>query len=136
MNYSNAVTVNGLWHLYGGIVDFVGDTGYVLFDGTRQGTPVSLAGDTNYGSSAKLAIGYRPAGTPDGYIAADIRDVRIYHRPPNISFERSLFDPGTRWELYYELHRRIYSFPPVAAVGGEAAQRSPYLMTLGVGAGG
>ncbi len=78
-------------------------------------------GDLDYDSSnPNLMIGQQSTDAPGSFYGGEIFETRIYDldtATPEVLLESLVFDPKTRWDLYYELGRVFYSFPAVAAVG-------------------
>ena len=54
---------------------------------------------------------------PGRFFDGRIGDARIYSREFNHSEVWELYDPRSRWELYYPLGRKLYAFNPPAVVG-------------------
>lgn len=77
------------------------------------------------------------SGFPSGderYFSGDIWDARVYRRALSASEVWSLYEPSTRWDLYWTPSTRVYEFFGASAGGGVA----PWLyrahtQTLGAG---
>jgi hypothetical protein len=100
------VTFNAgqIFHLVGG---FGGGGGQAWIDGVSAGTAVS-AGTSNTGANIMKLLG---AASND----FTIFDLRVWNRKLTSPEVRSLYDPATRWDLYYSKPVRRYR---VAASGG------------------
>jgi hypothetical protein len=93
-------------------------------------------------SNQSLATGPILTDTGDLYIGrlpsfgitnAIYQDVRVYSGVYGETMAYALYNPSTRWDLYYELGRRIYSFP---AAGGGGATVTGALAAAAAGVGG
>jgi hypothetical protein len=93
-----------VFHLVGG---FDGGGGQAWLDGVSAGTAAS-AGTSNTAANIMQMLG---AASND----LTIFDVRVWNRKLTSPEVRSLYDPATRWDLYYSKPVRRYR---VAASGG------------------
>ena len=84
----------------------------IFLDGRRTGTAASSGIRTATGT---LYFGRRSDGN---YIDARFFEVRIYDRALSDEEVYSLYDPQTRYELYYPLGRRLWFIP--AAAGAQS----------------
>lgn len=77
----------------------------------------------------EMTIGREGGSADTNYFTGLISDIRIYNIALNDYDVYNLFDPDTRWQLYYPIGRITYTFAPPAAPSGGV----PRLLTLGVG---
>lgn len=102
-----ATLVPGSWHHFCYTHD--GTTSRLYYDGLE----VDDSTNADDGSSTSHVYAMRSvhAGFP-GYPPSGARtiDMRYYNEvlPPDVIFQ--MYDPETRWELYYQPNRRVYSF--------------------------
>lgn len=77
----------------------------------------------------RTAIGEMGDSTPGGSADAILWDLRVYNRDLPDALAVHMYDPSTRWDLYYETGRVSYFFVP-AVVGGDPSADT-VLFTLG-----
>ncbi|KKL08753.1 hypothetical protein LCGC14_2572720, partial [marine sediment metagenome] len=88
-------------------------TGYV--DGVSQPVGSEVAGVPNTTLGVNVVIGNRTSEVAT--FSNAIGEFRIYDIAVNPDIIRLMWEPPTRWDLYYELGRVFYSVPAVVAVG-------------------
>lgn len=96
---------DGYPHL--GVVRRRGTSGILNFDGLATQATASVSGSALSSDALKIGGGGNPG-------ANRIWDVRVYNRALGDSEVAALYDPSTRYELFYPLGERLY----VAKVGG------------------
>lgn len=108
-----------------------GTIGQGYWDGVPKNTiggamtdPTPTIGDLFYVGTSGFG-----GGDDRGFIG-DIWDVRVYHRALSVSEWWQLYDPRTRWDLYWTPSPTRYLF-----VGGAAAPASTYRRLTLLGAG-
>lgn len=72
---------------------------------------VSNSGDTGTMVVDGISIGAEMFTTPRSYYGGLVDDVRVYNRPLGDAELQDCWEPNKRFDLYYELGRRVYSFP-------------------------
>jgi len=78
-----------------------------------------------------VALGLEPYGGFFGSnLAGLLGDCCIWSRALSEADAMRLYDPATRWELYYPLGRKDYSFPGGAAAGGTTVTPGAAALTL------
>lgn len=146
----------------GNRVGFVTSTRTILFDGNPHHITVTAGGTYGIiidGIDRAITVG---AGADDGQwfnrsgvndvqigmveigggvgniqpLVARVWDVRVYDRAMPASEAFGLYDPETRFDLYYELGRKTYSFAPVAAGGDNNPSLFRHASLSGLGSGG
>lgn len=75
-------------------------------EGTLSVTPLGLT---------RIGLGVLYRQFPTGVHLGGFADLRIYNRALTEPEMRALYDPQTRWDLYWQPTRRVYSLPPIAA---------------------
>jgi hypothetical protein len=84
-------------------------------------TPVENTTDTGTLIVDGISIGAEMFTTPRSYYGGLIDDVRVYNRALSTEEMAVLYDPNTRFDLYYELGKRSYFFFAQATGGSTAA---------------
>lgn len=102
-----------------------GTSGTVYVDGRSAGS-VTM---TNVITAASFRLGTWVLNQDMN--GGNLFGVAVHTRALTPSEVWALYDPATRWDLYYELGRRTYFFP---TGGGGGATFIPRMMLLGVGA--
>ena len=96
--------VHGRWHLVCGV--FAATNSRTLYlDGVQVGA-TETTNSTQSGIN-RFAIGGLRRNPPDNYFTGYIGDTRIYNRALSDAEVYALFDPATRYDLYWELGRRV-----------------------------
>lgn len=87
--------------------------------GYRNGNPGSTAGSTTptIWQSQPWTYGAAYLGAYGSYFGACIHDLRIYRTEVPASTIAAMYDPATRWDLYYQPGRRAFSLPGVTPGG-------------------
>lgn len=116
------------WHHFG-LVRTGSSTLTVYVDGVFN---AAAAAETGGSTDFNRLFAHPSAGERyNGYA----HDLRWYNRSLHPAEVYQQFDPRTRWDLYYPLQRRMYSFPGGAGAGGFQtawARGSNVLITPGV----
>jgi hypothetical protein len=110
LNHTRSCNRDGVWHLavftlggaYGNGMGYVGIDGYISF------------ATNGIGNGTANRIGYDGGGTND-QLAGSIASVAMWSREMTASEVWELYDPRTRWDLYWQPSNRAYSFMSVAA---------------------
>lgn len=100
---------DGNWHLVGGTLGGTTLTAYA--DGLPAGsrTIVTIAGQGLSG----WFMGSSAASSPSSQrYRGLVSDARIWNRTLSVAEAAELYDPRTRWDLYYPLRQRVWSLPP------------------------
>lgn len=109
------------WH-HGCGVFAAANSRAAFLDGRDKGTNTTSVTPSGINSAQ---VGTRfSAGARTNYMSGLIADARVYNRALSDAEVYALYDPRSRWELYYPLGRRTYSFPVAGAsplTGGPAA---------------
>jgi Concanavalin A-like lectin/glucanases superfamily len=97
----------------------VGVANAMYFNGVSQ-----ILSTNDLGSGTVNAITILHVGNTGG-VAQDFSgamwDLRIYDRAIRSDEAWQMYDPATRWDLYYELRTKTYLFPVPAVAGGNNA---------------
>ena len=88
----------------------------LYLDGVEVDTAVP-SGEIWDGSSNLFLAAADDASLPSGPADMTFHDLRFYTTTLPAATVRHMWDPQTRWDLYYELGRVFYSVPAVVAVG-------------------
>jgi hypothetical protein len=108
LQVTNTVSVD-TWHFYCGV--FTSSTLYVYLDESGNSAANTISFSVNW---IEYAIGVQPRKTPRDYWSGMIADARVYDYAVPVSLKDAMYDPKTRWELWYEIGRISY-FPQEAA---------------------
>lgn len=73
-----------------------------------------------------FAMGGTSGGGNQSFV--DLRDVRVYNRALSDHELWQIYDPGTRYELFYPLGLKNYSIPTGAAGGGGGGSRNQVIV--------
>jgi len=95
-------TVGG-WDFVAGI--FISSTAHAVKANGRARVN-SAATDTSTISLNAMAIGYEPFSTPRNHLFGLLGDIRVYNRALTDKELDEIYDPSTRFELYYEIGRK------------------------------
>lgn len=100
-----------------GTVD--GTTMRLYLQGVQVGSQAAGTAYTGYTTPRIILAGDNIAngGQLGAYFAGTIYSFAIYNRALTASEVWELYEPRTRWDLYYQLGRKTYSFKPAAAGG-------------------
>ena len=85
----------------------------VFVNGVEDGTGATAI---NFNAQSTAAIG-RLGAFGIHYFDGLIADVRIYRSACDTNVINRIWDPRTRWDLYYPLRQRVWCFPTAAAAG-------------------
>lgn len=103
---TSGFTVRWFVHIVGTIKN--GGNGRLYVNGVEEGTPLAATIIWTGGDRWSFA---NKGGASIGSWGGQIFDVRIYHREFSAAEVRHLYDPQTRYELYYPLGRRVWFIP-------------------------
>ncbi len=88
------------------------------FNGGSKGTNTQNGAISQDVPSTRESIGiYQAGGAQADFFSGLIADVRIYNRALSDLEVAMLYDPATRWDLYWQPNRRAYVFQPGGAAG-------------------
>lgn len=123
-NSSTTVAAAGTWNMATG-TSYASNSRAVWLNASGKGTNSTAR---TVGTLAGTYIGLYPASF------SPLKGLAAHACIWNISYTDAmvwgLYDPKTRWDLYYPLQRRTYLFPPTAAAPGTAVGtvfRSPVI---------
>jgi len=95
-------------------------------DGSATRDPQSETSGYRYGAHKVPGMGPGEGESWDGFLC----DLRIYNVEVPASVVRAMWSPSSRWDMYYELNRIYYSFPPAAAPPVDVATPAGGIMGL------
>lgn len=90
-----------------------GGNGRLYVNGQETGS--SLVCNTLWTGGDRWAVANK-GSTSGGALSGKLFDLRIYHREFSAAEVRHLYDPATRYELYYPLGRRVWFIPNAPAI--------------------
>jgi hypothetical protein len=105
-NVATLTIINHRPHL--GVLRRTGTTGILSFDG------LSTSGSAVVGNTVTSTDAFKIGGGANS-ATQRIWDVRIYNRALSDHEVNALFDPSTRYDLFYPLGQKFYSFSAAAA---------------------
>ncbi len=117
---TDLIVDDGFPHLWGVTADRSADATFYE-DGVVHGTANISARNGNLIGSAgenEVSVGQNPGSSTQGWDNGGggmLWDVRVYNRVVPSAVAHAMYDPSTRWDLYYELGRVSYFFVPAAA---------------------
>jgi hypothetical protein len=101
---------DGLWHSIVGTYD--GTTAKIYVDGALDNSGART------GTSGTHTLGFGSAidGGPGSSYTGLLADIRLYNWALPADLIAAMFDPRTRWDLYYPLRQRVWALPLAAGL--------------------
>lgn len=115
----------GVWLTMLGVYD--GANMYLDYDG-KQNTSTAKTGSVGDTNSRPLHFFENTAGGER--MVGDAFDFRLWKRALTPTERVAVYDPATRWDIYYELGLIVYSFPAPAATDTSVTPNGPAAITL------
>jgi len=108
-NLAGGTIVTNTWYQLGYSLESSGGTAVTY----QNGTAISSGARANSTAAGALTIGTDLGNTR--WWNGGIADVRIYNRVLSPSEYMKLYDPRTRWDIYWVPSSKLYSFPYVSS---------------------
>lgn len=102
----------------------------IYVDGLLKTTQATAAGNVAGGGVVLMSIGEAPYDATHNNFNGFISDVRVYGRCLSDTDVHAIFDPSSRWDLYYQA--RTWSLFDLGATSSFSAARARYYPQLGV----